>query len=170
MRYLIILFFFIFNPPVQAQDAKPCACCTEKHQEFHFWVGDWEAYGPKGNLAGTNHIVLLEDNCIMQENWKSASGAYTGTSYNWYSTQTGKWHQTWIDNQGGSLQLSGEYSGNQMILASDELKNQEGETHQDRITWTKNEDGSIRQHWEVTKDQGKTWTTAFDGSYKKKVR
>ena len=106
----------------------------------------------------------------MQENWKSASGAYTGTSYNWYSTQTGKWHQTWIDNQGGSLQLSGEYSGNQMILASDELKNQKGETHQDRITWTKNEDGSIRQHWEVTKDQGKTWTTAFDGSYKKKVR
>ena len=36
------------------------------------------------------------------------------------------------------------------------------------VTWYDNEDGTVRQHWEVSKDRGKSWATAFDGHYKKK--
>ena len=35
-------------------------------------------------------------------------------------------------------------------------------------TWYDNADGTVRQHWEQSKDGGKSWTTAFDGLYKKK--
>jgi hypothetical protein len=38
----------------------------------------------------------------------------------------------------------------------------------DRITWTPNPDGSVRQHWEQSTDGGKSWQTAFDGLYRKK--
>ncbi|MCZ6779898.1 MAG: hypothetical protein O7F16_13170 [Acidobacteria bacterium] len=34
-----------------------------------------------------------------------------------------------------------------------------------RITWADNSDGSVRQHWEISKDGGKSWETAFDGRY-----
>jgi hypothetical protein len=37
-----------------------------------------------------------------------------------------------------------------------------------RISWTRLEDGRVRQLWEATTDGGKTWTIAFDGLYKRR--
>ena len=39
-----------------------------------------------------------------------------------------------------------------------------------RITWTPNSDGTVRQLWEVSKDQGESWQTEFDGLYKRQSR
>lgn len=151
-----------------AQSNQSCACCKPAFRQFDFWLGDWETYKPgTDTLLGTNHIVLLQDSCIIQENWTSANPAYTGTSYNFYNPQTGKWHQTWIDNQGGSLLLSGKLEGESMVLYSETMTSKNGAPYQNRITWTPRPDGSVRQHWEVSKDDGKTWSTAFDGIYKK---
>lgn len=146
----------------------PCACCHEKAKQFHFWVGNWEVHNPKGKLAGTNRIVLMEGNCVMQENWTAAGGGYTGTSYNFYNTSTGKWQQLWLDNQGGNLQLEGEWNGSAMVLQSKPGKNPQGQLQIDRITWTPNADGTVRQLWEASVDGGVTWTVAFDGLYRKK--
>lgn len=146
-----------------------CACCNEKARQFHFWVGDWEAFNPAGKLAGTNRIVLMEGNCVMQENWASAGSPFTGTSYNFFDNTTEKWRQVWIDNQGGNLQLEGEWSGSSMVLKSKEVKNRSGQVQTSRITWTPHADGTVRQLWEVSTDSEKTWTVAFDGLYKKKT-
>jgi len=153
----------------QAQDdQKPCACCGEEYRQFDFWVGDWEAFGPKGNLAGTNNIVVLQDQCIIQENWASANGAYTGTSYNHYDSQTGKWNQLWLDNQGGSLQLTGGLTDGKMILTGAPSPGGDGKNYISRITWTPNQDGSVRQHWEAQVEGEVEWQTWFNGLYKKK--
>ena len=53
-----------------------------------------------------------------------------------------------------------------MILQSDEAKNKEGQSFYHRITWTQNDDSSVRQYWETSTD-GKDITVAFDGLYKK---
>lgn len=37
----------------------------------------------------------------------------------------------------------------------------------DVITWTSNEDGTVRQHWRASKD-GKTWQDVFDGIYSRR--
>ena len=34
-----------------------------------------------------------------------------------------------------------------------------------RITWSPEPEGRVRQHWETSPDGGKTWATAFDGMY-----
>jgi hypothetical protein len=34
-----------------------------------------------------------------------------------------------------------------------------------RISWTHHADGSVRLHWQASKDGGKTCTTVFDGLY-----
>ena len=36
-----------------------------------------------------------------------------------------------------------------------------------RITWTPRPDGTVRQHWQTSLDGGATWTTAFDGAYRR---
>lgn len=165
-----ILLLLVSTAASAQQNTLACACCSEKFRQFDFWVGDWETFvgAKKDTLTGTNHIVLMENKCVIQENWKSARGAYTGTSYNFYNPQTDKWHQTWVDNQGGSLLLSGNLEDGKMVLWSDPMKTRNGQTYRNRITWTPNPDGSVRQHWEVTYDDGKSWTTLFDGLYRRK--
>lgn len=142
-------------------------CAAEPYRQFDFWVGDWETTAGE-KIAGTNNIVLLQDSCVIQENWTSAAGTYTGTSYNFYDPQDEHWHQTWIDNQGQSLRLKGGLEGKSMVLRSGEMKNAQKEPVYHRITWTPNDDGSVRQHWESSADGKNEWTTLFDGLYKKK--
>ena len=143
-----------------------CNCCTEKHTEFDFWIGNWTVTNPDGSAAGTNTIEKIQDNCILRENWISASPGFTGTSNNFYNAAKKQWEQIWVDNQGGSLHLKGNRKGNQMILQTNVAKNQNGEPFYHRVTWTKNEDGTVRQYWEtITND--KDITVAFDGLYKK---
>ena len=174
-RLIVWALLPMFFLQVQAQeteageaDEKPCACCTEKHMEFDFWVGDWNTYGPKGNLAGTNHIVKLQDQCIIQENWASEGFPYTGTSYNFYDSGSDEWIQVWIDNQGGNLLLRGGLVDGNMVLKSEAKQAPGGGSDLNRITWTPNADGTVRQHWETSRDFGQTWSTLFDGHYKKK--
>jgi hypothetical protein len=42
-----------------------------------------------------------------------------------------------------------------------------GIVQRERITWTPNSDGSVRQHWESSTDNGKSWQTGFDGLYRR---
>ena len=161
----IILSFFTFS--MSAQDNN-CKCCTETHSEFDFWIGTWEVTNPDGTKAGENIIKKAQDNCILKENWTSATLGYTGTSNNFYNIKTKQWEQIWIDNQGASLHMKGSKIGNQMILRTDDETNAEGKTFFHRITWTDNENGTVRQLWETITDGAET-NIAFDGLYKKKM-
>ena len=161
---LCLLLFSIIS--VNAQ-TNPCNCCTEKHAEFDFWVGEWNVTNPDGSKAGTNTITKSQNNCLLQEHWASANGKITGTSNNFYNYKTKQWEQIWVDNVGGSLHLKGNREGNQMILKTDIETNKNGQPFYHRVTWTLNDDGSVRQYWEtITND--KDVTVAFDGLYKKK--
>jgi len=161
-----ILIICMMSITGNSQSKTTCNCCTEKHAEFDFWVGSWTVTNPNGSAAGTNMIEKVQDNCILRENWTSATVGFTGTSNNFYNAAKKQWEQIWIDNQGGSLHLKGNRVDNQMILKTDVAKNQKGEPFYHRVTWTKNDDGSVRQYWEtITND--KDITVAFDGLYKK---
>lgn len=165
MKTTITIAVLIAMLSLNAQ-TNSCNCCTEKNSEFDFWLGSWSVTGPKGKQVGTNTIDKIQGNCVLRENWTSASPGYTGTSYNFYNSKIDQWEQIWVDNQGGVLHLKGNRKGNQMILQSDELQNDKGEPYFHRITWTLNDDGSVRQYWEtITKD--KDTVVAFDGLYKK---
>jgi hypothetical protein len=165
MKIVILITAFMMSLNLTAQTNK-CNCCTEKHSEFDFWLGSWTVTDTNGKLAGTNIIDKIQDNCILRENWTSAQGNFTGTSTNFYNTITKQWEQIWLDNQGGILHLKGNRIENQMILQSDERKNTNGEPYFNRITWTLNDDGTVRQYWE-TITNGKDVIVAFDGLYKK---
>lgn len=167
MRYFYFLFFlFSLVGIAQNTDALACNCCDEIHKQFDFWKGNWEVKNASGKILGTNVIDKIQDNCVLRENWKSANGKLTGTSYNFYNSQAKQWEQIWVDNQGGSLHLKGNRVDNQMILKTDEATNKDGLPYYHKVTWTMNEDGTVRQLWETITNKTDI-VVAFDGIYRK---
>jgi len=139
-------------------------CSDPKAHEFDFWIGEWEVYAD-GELAGTNSVQPILDGCVLQESWQGAGGS-AGTSLNFYNPRAGHWQQFWVWRNGTTLELAGVYADGKMVL-SGESKDREGATLRNRITWHHNPDDTVRQHWEVSKDGGKTWETRFDGLYRR---
>lgn len=141
------------------------ACDSDFFNQFDFWVGHWNVTTAQGKVAGYNEISKSLDNCVLHEHYKTPAG-YEGESFNIYSQQKKQWHQTWVDNSGTLLQLDGGLTDGAMVLTGPGLMPDGSKvTHQ--ITWTPNANGTVRQHWEMSKDNGKTWSTLFDGIYTK---
>ena len=141
------------------QATKPGEACAASHfRDFDFWIGEWDVYGPKGKLAGHSRIEAILGGCVISEQWQGRGGI-DGRSHNMFDTKRGRWTQFWVDNGGNALLLHGGLKNGAMQLQS--------EDGSQRITWTPQSDGRVRQHWESTSDGGQTWTTAFDGWYQK---
>lgn len=168
MVRLFTLFFIVFGLSLShGQNSQKAPCDTDKHNEFNFWVGDWNVYDTKGNLIGTNKILKMHSNCVMQENWESKASPNKGTSYNYVNLADNTWNQLWVDNSGYSLELKGNLENGSMILKSKLQKGPNGEFY-NRVTWTPNKDGSVTQLWEVLSKENKVMQEAFRGIYKKK--
>lgn len=169
MKTPILFTLFVITricATAQANPAPTASCNTPQHRAFNFWIGTWSVTNPQGKPAGKNEIRVMQDGCLLQENWTSANGVYKGTSYNYYNAFTGQWNQTWVDNQGGTLLLTGGIENGNMIL-SGKSKNIQGQWQLDRITWTPHPQGTLQQVWEVSADEGKTWSKIFDGLYQR---
>ena len=149
------------SPP--APPKKPCASAL--HRQFDFWLGLWDVTDPAGKFAGTNRIELVDGGCALYENWSSGGGGYTGRSLNSVGSDD-RWHQTWVDTSGARLELAGALVDRKMVLEGDSPPSKAGEPPvKNRITWTPQAGGNVRQLWEASSDGGKTYATAFDGLY-----
>lgn len=149
-----------------AEYQQDCNCCTANHAEFDFWIGNWDVFNKKGEKIGENNVEVLEDHCIIAENWKGTKGG-SGKSFNYYDPKNDSWNQLWISNTGNILKLKGHAEENKMILKSDLQKGKNGVFY-NQITWTKNPDGSVTQLWEILDPEGATVQKAFEGIYRKK--
>ena len=144
----------------------PAATCSEPAwRQFDFWIGAWDVRGNDGaaQLKGRNTIRRV-DGCALLEEWVGAKGT-TGHSLNVFDAADGKWHQFWTDSSGSVLRLSGGLVGDEMVMTGVSPSANGGAPQQQRITWSPRPDGSVRQHWESS-DDGRTWSTAFDGIYR----
>lgn len=138
------------------------ACTAAEHRQFDFWLGEWEVFGPAGKPVGRSRIEAVLGGCAIAEHWTSGSGpANDGTSLNRYDPALKQWEQYWVDAQGGRLLLRGGLHEGAMVMSSEEGANRQ------RISWTPYPDGRVRQIWESSSDGGTTWTTAFDGWYRR---
>ena len=144
-----------------AEKEKPCA--APQYRQFDFWLGSWDVT-EKGKAAGTNRIESILGGCALHESWQGAGGS-RGNSINFYDAPRGLWHQTWIDAAGNGLVLEGRYENGAMRLEGKRPGAAPGTTDLHRITWTPLADGKVRQLWETSSDNGKTWTEVFDGLY-----
>jgi len=142
----------------QTPTPPPPACQSAEYRQFDFWIGEWEVFLPGGKKAGDSRIESIAAGCALLENW-SGIGGFSGKSLNSYDSDDKRWHQSWVDSSGSRLELAGSYADKRMVLSS-----APGTTVQ-RIAWSINDDGSVRQLWESSVDGGKTWAVQFDGKY-----
>ena len=168
LKLVFILCFLFSNPQLNAQDS--CNCCTEKHNQFNFWEGQWEVKDEKGKTLGYSTISFVQNHCVLKEEWSNSTSAYTGTSYNFYNSKSNRWEQLWLDNQGEVLKLSGQFLDGKMILTS-QTANYETQQEEkvNRITWTPLQDGRVKQEWNTISANGEA-TLIFKGFYEKLKR
>lgn len=169
MKKLLSLLLVFITTISFAQ--KPCES-NPKYNEFDFWIGEWEVYGKNGNLAGTSKISKILDNCVILEEWTSVTPqkglTYSGKSYNTYNSASGQWQQTWVDNSGGTTEfLTGKFENNSIQFLSRPFNNNKQISIR-RLTFYKLDNGNIRQHGEISTDDGKTFTNEYDLEYRKK--
>lgn len=162
----ILAVVLVTAPGLVAQGQPPTfGCSGAVTRQFDFWIGDWNVTAG-GAQAGTNLITSEEDGCVLHEHWSGSRGG-TGQSFNFYDAAIGKWHQLWVDNQGNHLHLIGGFADDRMVLEGT-APGPDGKPQQQRLSFFKNGDGSVRQLWESSADEGRTWTVVFDGLYTRK--
>jgi len=137
--------------------------------DFDFWIGEWDVFGPQGKRVGTNTITRLFGTGAIAEDWHG-SGDIEGRSLNASDEGRGCWHQTWVDSTGSVLLLDGCLLDGSMVMEGvAPSEDDPRRLDRQRITWTPSEGGrEVRQHWEVSADDGATWQTAFDGRYRRR--
>jgi Tetratricopeptide repeat len=141
----------------------PCKGKPESRQ-FDFWVGEWLPKNAQGLTVGTSSIQLILGSCVIFENWNTPVSS--GKSFSNFNTADGKWHQTWVDDKGTLAYYTGGIVDGKMVLDSERVVN--GKKTISRMTFSKLENGDVRQHGESSTDEGKTWTTTFDFTYVRK--
>jgi hypothetical protein len=161
----ILMVCLIVTSTIHVFAQQKCNCCTVKHKQFNFWLGDWEVFNSKGVKVGENRILSMQDSCVVQENWISLG--QTGTSYNFYNKQDDTWNQTYIDNVGTVLVSKGAFVNNKMILESGRIM-KGNSCYFNRITWAIDSDHNVTQKWDIVDDKGYVLQVVFDGVYKRK--
>jgi hypothetical protein len=144
-----------------AQPASPCE--SGAYREFDFWAGHWIVKDASGQEVGRNSIEIEQRGCALVERWTSADRS-TGVSLNFYDPVARVWTQQWV-SPGAVLTMTGGLVDGTMVLEGPLHYLKDGRATRLRGTWTKLPDGRVRQHFEESADQGRTWTDWFDGYY-----
>lgn len=147
----------------------PPPCSDPIHDDFDFWVGEWDVYGPAGKLAGVNVITKEEYGCLLVERWK-ANGGPTGQSYNFVDLESGKWRQVWV-SAAATIDYSGGLNDKGEMILEGTIGYPAGQPNNGakfRGTWTPHKDGTLTQYFQQYDDAKGEWTDWFTGTYKKR--
>ncbi|MBA2627717.1 MAG: hypothetical protein H0U85_06865 [Gemmatimonadales bacterium] len=148
-----------------AAPTTPPRCDRPEHRQLDFWVGEWDVSISQGH-AGTSSVTLEEDGCVVHEHWKADRGE-TGQSLNFFDRNDRKWHQVWISNRGGALNLAGASIGGAIVYTG-ETRRPGGPRTLHRLSFAPDSAGNVRQFWEVSQDGGAKWAVTWDALYRKK--
>ena len=161
-----IIFFFLLCISVCLNAQVQVKVNEELYHQFDFWIGKWDVYyfGTE-KMAGKSHIEQINDGKALLENYKAVDINFVGKSLNKYNSVKERWEEFWVDNTGRTLTMSGNLKDGKMIMDDKQFGDPKQSINQ--MTWEKLPNGSVRQIWTVSTDEGKTWKTIFDGEYKK---
>ena len=161
------------DAPVVTPPAPP-SCDSAEHAAFDFWVGEWDVFRPDtGAQVATSRIEKVSAGCAIRETWMPLQGG-GGSSLSTYDPATGTWHQLWVGQRPGRVFFEGgpvaNDHGGAMVLTGYWGSDPEGNKLLVRMTYTANDDGSVRQYGQQSADHGRSWTDSFDLTYRPRAK
>ena len=147
----------------------PCSKEPRNH-DFDFWIGDWNCYRTGTQiLSGYSHVESMAGGCAILENY-TAVQAYSGKSFNFYDTISGRWEQDWIGS-GGPVDRQRYYNGvfkdgNMHFMY--ETTNSNGEKVKGNFIFYFINKDSVRQYQDIIDKSGKTVSVTYDLMYLRK--
>jgi len=150
---------FSQNPP-----APPCS--APEASQFDFWLGEWDLTH-SDTIHASNTVAKPLGNCVVEENFRDPSNKYSGRSWSVYSPQLKKWQQTWVDDQGAYLDLTGEFKDGKMQL-NREYIGPKGKKVMQRMIYYNITKDNFDWNWEMSTDEGATWTVNWKIHYQRK--
>ena len=182
---MLALFVMLALPPQAPSPAptpKPFDCSASEHRQFDFWLGDWDvvpnaatrpanAPPPAGQSPAHNLIEKAHGGCVITESWDDRRGG-TGRSVNIYDRMTKRWHQTWVDSNGGLHEYWGELKdGNMVFLGEVPLgpASSVAGRRTVRLTFFPLDPDKVRQFSESLSPDG-TWSVNYDLIYTRRAK
>lgn len=171
LKFIVIASFLTLIIPITSR-AQTDITELSPEQYFDFWVGSWDLSWKTSDgtiETGTNHIEKILDGSVIQENFEATSGrmkGYKGKSVSIYEKRSNMWRQTWVDNQGSYIDLTGKIDGNKRIFMTKTTDSDGNNVLKRMIFYDINPD-SFTWDWESSADNGKTWTLQWRIQYKR---
>ncbi len=166
MKWMSLLICLLAAPTLFSQTNKPCS--APEISQFNFWIGEWKLTW-NDSLHGSNKIEKIYGNCTLQENFEDPKTGFSGKSWTVYNANYKHWQQTWVDNQGGYIHLTGGMQGDSMVLTTAEQKvppaiSSTGKILNRMVFYNIKKD-SFDWSWESSTDSGKTWNPKWQIRY-----
>jgi hypothetical protein len=142
-------------------------------RQLDFWVGEWELTGKQRTAPdkdewqetrATNSIRAILKGNVIEENFETEG--FQGKSVSAYDRRSKQWKQTWVDDQGSYLDLTGGWSDGRMTLSRKAAVN--GGTVMQRMVFHDIKADSLVWDWETSRDEGKTWKLMWQLNYRRK--
>lgn len=136
-------------------------CTAPEDRAFDFWIGSWNvSVGSPRTVIATSEITMEPGGCAILEHYTDFGGT-VGRSIN-LRDANGMWHQTYADNKGFRIGLTGSVTGTNAITMLDAP----GESMFQRWSWFAEPGGTVRQVADATGNGGSTFGAPFwDGLY-----
>lgn len=153
------------------------------YSDFDFWVGEWQVYDlESGILMGFDEVDKAFGGCALRQHWRQMNDRYSiagaarrldGGSVTALGPG-GKWHQTWVDNSGSNISLSGGLDASGVIVLESEwleFKSRQGQEVRVKYKWhwDPQGDGSIHNWGLRASGAGDPieWQKTFDIVYRR---
>lgn len=138
---------------------------------LEFWLGDWDVswVGRTGRRGGgRNRITRVVDGRGVLEKFegRGPSGRLFGMSLSIRDSEDGRWRQTWIDSSGSYLDFIGVAADGRVAFQRASVE--DGVPTLRRMIWTDVESDRLKWRWQLSADDGATWTDQWVIDYRRR--
>lgn len=135
-------------------------CKPAEYKAFDFAIGHFRMTAHGGPLAGHLRMAPMLLRCAVRGHWRGAI-AGRGEVTTWYDRFQQRWHQIYINDDGHPLMMSGGVQDGALVFTGVNTFF-DGRVGLHRMSWSPLPGGGLRQHWELSMDDGMTWETLID--------
>ena len=135
--------------------------------ELDFWLGDWDVrWGEHGR--GTNRLSRILGGRVIREEFSGGgpNGHLEGLSLSVFDSERKLWRQTWVDDQGGYIDLVGDRMDGDFVFRR--TAPETGPQAEQRMVFRDIERDSFRWTWEASEDGGASWQVRWEIEYRRR--